>query len=56
MWEKGIEPVAYTRNQLQIIGSKEEYPTKSVIRGSPKKWVIEKITGKVRSKAKYILP
>lgn len=43
-----IEPVAYTRNQLQVIPENEEAPDPSVIRGKPTTYVIEKIIKKVK--------
>lgn len=40
------KPVAYTRNQLQIVGEKENPPPKSVIRGEPKYYKIHEILEK----------
>ena len=41
-----VEPVAYTKNQLQVIPKNEQLPKPNVIRGQPTQYVVEKILGK----------
>ena len=52
-----IQPVAYTRNQLQVIESNEEAPKPSVIRGKPKHYIVEEILKKkkVGRKIEYLV-
>jgi len=50
--KRKVEPVAYTKNQLQVIPENEQYPTKEVIRGKPSKYVVDKILGKKKIKGK----
>lgn len=38
-----IEPITYTKNQLQTIDANELYPTKEVIRGKPTQYIISKL-------------
>jgi hypothetical protein len=47
-----ILPVAYTRNQLQIIPPDEQYPDKKVIRGTPDTYVIEKLIDRRKHKGR----
>ena len=47
-----IEPVGYTRNQLQIVDSKEKYPPHAVIRGANDKYIVQKLIGKKRRNGK----
>lgn len=49
-----IEPVAYTKAQLQIIPSNEKAPNYKAIRGKPKQWVAEKIVGKKKINNKIL--
>lgn len=50
---KGKEPVAYTRNELKLVGDNEVYPDgKKVIRGNPSKYKVERIIGKKKIKGK----
>jgi len=49
-----IEPVGYTKNQIQKVKADEEYPDgKKVIRGNPQTWIVEKILGKVKEKNRW---
>ena len=51
--EDKIEPVGYTKNQLQLIGDDEQYPDgKTVIRGKPKTYIINKLVSKKTMKGK----
>jgi hypothetical protein len=47
-----VEPIAYTKGQLQVIPDNEKQPDKEFIRGKPNKWIIEKIIGKQKIKNK----
>ena len=44
----GIEPIGYTKNQLQVVDSDEGEIDESVIRGTPKYRKVEKIIGKLK--------
>jgi len=49
----GVDPVAYTKNQLQVISKDEVYPKgKDVVRGKPTTYIIDHIVGKTRVKGK----
>lgn len=50
--KRNTEPVAYTKNQLQLVPENEQYPTKAIIRGTPTQYVIDKILGKIKIKGK----
>lgn len=45
-----IDPVGYTKNQLQVIEENEKWPSPKVIRGKPTSGVPEKIMGKKTEK------
>jgi hypothetical protein len=45
-----IRPVAYTKNQLQVVPEDEQYPDTKVIRGKPTTYVVEKILDKRKHK------
>jgi hypothetical protein len=45
-----IEPITYTKNQLQVIHDNEQYPDLKVIRGKPATYRVEKIIDKKRIK------
>ena len=48
-----FEPVAYTKNQLQLITKDEVYPDgKKVIRGTPKTYIVSKILKQKKFKGK----
>ena len=49
-----IEPIGYTKNQLQLIPDNEEYPKgEEVIRGDPKTYVVQKITDKKKERGRF---
>lgn len=51
--KRKVEPVAYTKNQLQLIKPNEVYPEgDKVIRGTPKTYIIENILQKKKVKGK----
>jgi hypothetical protein len=50
--DRHIHPVAYTKNQLQLVGQNEKLPDPKVIRGKPKQWIAEEIVGKKKIKNK----
>ena len=51
--KRKVEPVAYTKNHLQVIKPNEVYPEgEKVIRGSPKTYIIDKIIQKKKIKGK----
>jgi hypothetical protein len=41
-----VHPVAYTKNQLQLVPKNEKLPNTNTIRGAPKKYIIEEIVSK----------
>jgi len=47
------EPVAYTRDQLQVVPENEKPPPKSVLRKNAKQFLPRKILGKVKKKGKW---
>ncbi len=47
-----IEPVGYTKNQLQVVTKDEQYPTEEVIRGKPKTYIVQELIRKTRIKGK----
>lgn len=48
-----IEPIGYTKNQLQVVDEKEELPPgEKVIRGTPTTYYVEKILAKKKEKNK----
>lgn len=51
---KDFEPVAYTRNQLQIVSADEKPPSMDVIRGKPDLWAIQTIVRKLDN-GKYLV-
>jgi hypothetical protein len=50
----GGEPIAYTRNQLQVVHEDEEPPDTNVIRGNPEHYIVEKILEKKKVKGKIM--
>jgi hypothetical protein len=55
--DRKITPVAYTKNQLQLVGKNEKFPDISVVRGKPKQWIAEKIIDKkkIKNKLHYLV-
>ena len=47
-----IEPIGYTRNQLQVIDRKEKYPPHSVIRGDNDKYIVQKLVDRKKENGK----
>jgi hypothetical protein len=47
-------PVAYTKNQLQVVPKNEKVPPMSVIRGNPTKWNIKEILDKKKKYGKWV--
>jgi hypothetical protein len=50
--KRHVTPVAYTKNQLQLVPEKEVPPPPSVIKGKPTTYVVNKIVGKKKVKGK----
>ena len=44
--KRNVEPVSYTKNQLQVVHNNEQPPLSKVLRGNPKNFIVEKIVGK----------
>jgi hypothetical protein len=53
--DMGIDPIAYTKNQLQLVPEKEKLPDTKLIRGKPKKYIAEAIIGKKKIKGKVYM-
>lgn len=49
-----FQPVAYTRNQLQVVSDNEEAPNASVIRGKPDTYTIQKILDRKKENNKIM--
>jgi hypothetical protein len=43
-----VEPVAYTKNQLQEIPKNEQYPKNDVVQNEPDEYVVEKIIDRIK--------
>jgi hypothetical protein len=52
--KRKIEPVGYTKNQLQVIPKNERTPDSSLIHESKRKHVVEKILSKSKIKNKWM--
>ena len=50
--DRKITPIAYTKNQLQVVGKNEKLPDPKMIRGKPTQFIVEKILGKKKLKNK----
>lgn len=50
--DRKITPIAYTKNQLNVVGKNEKLPDVKLIRKEPKQWIVEKIVGKKKLKNK----
>ena len=50
--DRKITPIAYTKNQLSLVGKNEKLPDPKLIRKEPKQWIVEKIVGKKKEKNK----
>jgi len=48
----GVEPIGYTRNQLQVLNPQEKAPPKKVLRGDVDKWAIKEIIDKRKKNGK----
>lgn len=55
--KRKVEPVAYTKNQLQVVQEDEEYPSSDVVKHPEKvnTWRIQKILEKKKIKNKWML-
>jgi hypothetical protein len=55
--DRNITPIAYTKNQLQLVTKDEKLPDRKVVRGKPKQYIVEALLGKkkINGKIHYLV-